>query len=57
MNVLECADLGTLEKSKFPTFLLSFIFKHHIFNVLTLHLNLTIFVIENMHLRRTISKI
>ena len=32
-------------------------FPHETFNILTLYLNLTIFVIENIHLGQIISKI
>ena len=47
----ECGYLGDLEKFRF------YIFSFQTFNTLTPHINLTIFIIGNMHLGQTISKI
>ena len=55
----QCKDLGTLEKFRFCIFFFSinFILTLQIFNVLTRHVKLTLFVIRNMHLEQTVSKI
>ena len=49
--------MGALEKFRFCIFSLNFISPVQAFNILTLHLNLTIFSIGNMHLGQTISNI
>ena len=48
-------DSRTLKKTGLYIILLNFIFPLQIFNILTLHLNLTIFVIGIMHLKKMIS--